>query len=66
MRDFLHSEIANLHGIPNIPDDPELAILPGRRLCGELLERLQAAFGRVAIRSAYRAPAAMPTAMRMA
>ena len=57
MRDFLHSEIADLHGIPNIPDDPELAILAGRRLCGELLEPLQAAFGRVAIRSAYRAPA---------
>jgi len=57
MRDFLHSEIADLHGIPNIPDDPELAILAGRRLCGELLEPLQATFGRVAIRSAYRAPA---------
>jgi hypothetical protein len=54
MRDFLHSEIANVHGIPNLPDDPDLAIAAGRRLCGELLEPLQAAFGRVAIRSAYR------------
>src|ERR1700749_4445084 len=54
MRDFLHSEIADLHGIPNIPD---LAITGGRRLCEELLEPLQAAFGRLAIRSAYRAPA---------
>src|SRR5947209_18476048 len=26
MRDFLHSEIADLHGIPNIPNDPDLAI----------------------------------------
>jgi hypothetical protein len=53
MRDFLHSEIADLHGIPNIPDDPDLAIAAGRRLCEELLEPLQAAFGRLAIRSAY-------------
>ena len=57
MRDFLHSEIADLYGIPNIPDDPELAIAAGRRLCEELLEPLQATFGRLAIRSAYRAPA---------
>jgi hypothetical protein len=57
MRDFLHSEIADLHGILNIPDDPALAIATGRRLCEELLEPLQAIFGRLAIRSAYRAPA---------
>ncbi len=56
-RDFLYSEIANLHGIPNIPDDPELAIEAGRRLCRELLEPLQETFCRVAIRSAYRSPA---------
>jgi len=57
MRDFLYSEIANLHGIPNLPDDPDLAIAAGRRLCEELLEPLQASFGRLAIRSAYRSPA---------
>ena len=57
MRDFLYSEIANLHGIPNIPDDPELAIAAGTRLCTELLEPLQDVFGRIAIRSAYRSPA---------
>src|SRR4029077_3769598 len=57
MRDFLHSEIANFHGIPNIPDDPDLAIAAGRKLCVKLLEPLQATFGRLAIRSAYRAPA---------
>ncbi|MBV8889708.1 MAG: hypothetical protein JO305_08590 [Alphaproteobacteria bacterium] len=57
MRDFLYSEIANRHGIPNIPDDPDLAIMAGRHLCEELLEPLQATFGRLAIRSAYRAPA---------
>src|SRR5229473_267004 len=54
MRDFLHSEIANVHGITNLPDDPDLAIAAGRRLCEELLEPLQATFGRLAIRSAYR------------
>ncbi len=54
MRDFLYSEIANLHGIPNIPDDPDLAIAAGRRLCEELLEPLNATFGRVVVRSAFR------------
>lgn len=54
LRDFLYSEIAVIHGIPNIPDDPDLAIAAGRKLCEELLEPLQATFGRIAIRSAYR------------
>lgn len=56
MRDFLHSEIADFYGISNLPDGPELAIAAGRRLCLELLEPLQATFGRLAIRSAYRSP----------
>lgn len=54
MRDFLYSEIAVAHGLANIPDDPELAIAAGTRLCEDLLEPLQAAFGRISIRSAYR------------
>ena len=54
MRDFLHSEISNFYGIPNIPDDPDLAIAAGRKLCGELLEPLRATFGNLAIRSSYR------------
>lgn len=57
MRDFLYSEIANIHGMTNLPDDPDLAIAAGRGLCESLLEPLQATFGRLAIRSAYRAPA---------
>ena len=56
MRDFLHSEIANFYGMPNIPDNPELAIHVGKRLCEGLLEPLAATFGRIAIRSAYRSP----------
>lgn len=54
MRDFLYSETASMHGIGNLPDDPELAIAVGTKLCEELLEPLQAAFGRIAVRSAYR------------
>jgi len=54
MRDFLFSDIASIHGFSNLPDDPELAIIAGTRLCEELLEPLQHAFGRIAIRSAYR------------
>ncbi len=56
LRDFLHSEIASFYGLQNIPDDPDLAIDVGKRLCQELLEPLEARFGRIAIRSAYRSP----------
>lgn len=54
MRDFLYSEISNIYGIPNVPEDPDLALENGRRLCIELLEPLQKTFGRIAVRSAYR------------
>ena len=56
MRDFLYSEIAAIEGFANLPDDPDLAIAAGRGLCQTLLEPLQATFGRLAIRSAYRSP----------
>jgi hypothetical protein len=56
MRDFLHSEIASIEGMANLPDDPELAVAAGRGLCEHLLEPLQATFGRVSVRSAYRSP----------
>jgi hypothetical protein len=54
MRDFLYSDIAAIAQIPNIPDDPDLAIAAGSRLCDDILEPLQDRFGRLAIRSAYR------------
>ena len=54
MRDFLYSEIAAVHGIPNVPDDPELAIEAGKGLCGHLLEPLRDVFGHITIRSAFR------------
>jgi len=54
MRDFLFSDIASIHGFNNVPDDPDLAITVGTRLCEDLLEPLQDTFGRIAIRSAFR------------
>ena len=54
MREFLYSEISNFYGIPNIPDDPELAIAAGTKLCEAILEPLSDAFGGITIRSAYR------------
>ncbi|MBC7750603.1 MAG: hypothetical protein H7Z73_02630 [Candidatus Saccharibacteria bacterium] len=54
MPDFLYSEISNFYGIPNIPENPDLAIANGKELCELLLEPLQDTFGRIAIRSAYR------------
>ncbi len=60
MRDFMYSEISNFYGIPNIPENPDKAIEAGKRLCEELLEPLNATFGRIAIRSAYRSPKIMP------
>ncbi|PVA11409.1 hypothetical protein DC366_05965 [Pelagivirga sediminicola] len=56
MRDFLHSEIGSMHGIPNIPERPDIAIANGRALCETLLDPLEETFGRIAIRSGYRAP----------
>jgi hypothetical protein len=56
LRDFLYSEISNHHGVPNVPVNPALAVANGKRLCEELLEPLQATFGRVALRSSYRSP----------
>ena len=53
-RDFLHSEIADFYRIANIPEDPDLAVATGTRLCEDLLEPLQRTFGRLHIRSGYR------------
>ncbi len=54
MRDMLYSEVANHHGLSNIPDEPDLAIETGSRLCEKVLEPLHRAFGGVAVRSAFR------------
>ena len=56
MRDFLYSEISNFHEIPNIPDHPDIAIESCSNLCDELLEPLNATFGRISILSGYRSP----------
>ena len=57
LRDFLYSEIAAIHAIPNIPDDPDLAIAAGTELCTHLLEPLRDTFGGLNIRSGFRAAA---------
>ena len=54
MRDFLHSEIAAAYNLANLPDELDLAVEAGAQLCEQLLEPLQAQFGRLHIRSAYR------------
>ncbi|MFT7254735.1 MAG: hypothetical protein ACI81Q_002159 [Paracoccaceae bacterium] len=56
MREFLYSEIRNIHRIDNIPEDPDLAIETGKVLCETQLDPLAETFGHVAIRSGYRAP----------
>ena len=54
MRDFLYSEVAEVHGIANVPDDAELAIKAGKAVCRNLLEPLRRVFGHITIRSAFR------------
>lgn len=54
MREFLYSEISQIEGIPNTPDNPDLAVEAGGNLCEKVLEPIQNALGRIAIRSAYR------------
>jgi hypothetical protein len=56
MREMLYSEVSNVHGVPNIPEDPDLAIEVGRRFCENVLEPLHERFGKVGVRSAYRSP----------
>ncbi|MEM7077409.1 MAG: peptidase M15 [Pseudomonadota bacterium] len=54
LRDFLHSEIAQVEGLVNVPDNLDLALAAGRGLCEHVLEPLQDALGRISIRSGYR------------
>jgi hypothetical protein len=54
MREMLYTEVGNFYRVPNIPDDPQLAIEAGRQLCRLVLEPLRRKFGQVCVRSAYR------------
>ena len=56
LRNFLCSEIGNVDRVPNVPEDPDLAIAAGRGLAEHLLEPLVETFGPIEIRSAYRSP----------
>ena len=57
MREFLHSEIAQIERIPNIPENPTHVVEVGRKLCEKVLEPIQDGLGRISIRSGYRCPA---------
>ncbi|AUB41804.1 Hedgehog signaling/DD-peptidase zinc-binding domain [Nostoc flagelliforme CCNUN1] len=54
---FCTQKFLFLEGIPNIPDNPDLAIASGKSLCEQVLEPIQQAFGRISIRSGYRSSA---------
>lgn len=54
MREMLHSEIAEANCMLNVPSDVELAVEAGSRLCERVLEPIQACWGRIVIRSAFR------------
>lgn len=54
MREFLYSSIGDYFKISNYPNDPQLAVEAGSRLCQDLLEPLKSKFGHVTIRSAFR------------
>ena len=56
MRDFMYSEISGFHGVPNVPENPDLVIENGKAFCTSLLDPLEQTFGRVAVRSGYRSP----------
>jgi hypothetical protein len=56
MREMLYSEVANFYGKPNFPEDPDLAIAAGEKLCRLVLEPLRRGFGHITVRSAYRSP----------
>ena len=54
LRQFLASEIATAYGVPNIPDDVDLAVEAGKQLCEHIIEPLTDAFGPLIIRSGFR------------
>lgn len=56
MRNFMTSEIANMHQLQNFPSDPDLALAAGRKLAEHCLDPLVETFGPIDIRSGYRSP----------
>ncbi|MEM8602780.1 MAG: hypothetical protein AAGF24_02950 [Cyanobacteria bacterium P01_H01_bin.121] len=54
LHDFLYSNIGNWLGVPNIPDDPDLAIAVGTHLCQDILEPLLQKFGPLSIQTGFR------------
>ena len=56
MRDFMYSEISGFHGVPNVPENPDLVLENGRAFCAALMDPLEETFCRIAVRSGYRSP----------
>ena len=54
MRQMLHSEIAQINGMLNAPNDPELALSSGKEFCNHILEPILDTWGPIVIKSAYR------------
>ena len=57
LRDFLYSEIAAIQRIPNIPDEPDLAIAAGAQVCTQQLEVLRDKCCGINILSSFRSAA---------
>ena len=57
LRQFLYSEIAAGFGLTNLPDNVDLAVETGTRLCHEILEPIVDRFGPIIVRSGFRSSA---------
>ena len=51
LRDFLHSEVAEVEGLGNFPEDDALLVQAGENLCEQVLEPIQAVLRRAFLRS---------------
>lgn len=52
--DFLADPMIAYHGLPNLPQHPELVVIMGRELCTRVLEPLVATFGALQVVTGYR------------
>lgn len=59
LRDFLFSTESAVLGLSNLPEDTEMVIRAGQALCEQVLEPIQAQFGRFSITFGYQCREAM-------
>lgn len=57
LRQFLYSEIAASFGLINLPENTDLAVETGTRLCHDILEPIVEMFGPIIVRSGFRSAA---------